>query len=117
MGGFIVRSTNENLLLWEQRIKERVQSGMKVEEWCVKNNVTKHQYYYWYNQIHKKQKISGEEIAFAEITQTFLDSKNIKEVSVPSCDFQVFFKGIQITVPSDFNADALAGLMKVLQAL
>jgi len=116
MGGFIVRTTSENLLLWKQRIKERVQSGMKVEEWCVKNNVTKHQYYYWYHQIYKKQN-AGEEIAFAEITQTFPNNEDIKKVSVPSSDFQVFYKGIQITVPSDFNADALAGLMKVLQAL
>jgi len=111
-----VRTTNENLLLWEQRIKERIQSGMKVEEWCVKNNVKKNQYYYWYHQIHKKQN-AGEEIAFADITQTFLDNEDIKKVSVPSCDFQVFFKDFQITVPSDFNADALKGLMKVLQAL
>jgi len=46
---------------------------MKVEEWCVKNNVAKHKYYYWYHQIHKKQN-TREEIAFADITQIFLDN-------------------------------------------
>lgn len=116
MGGFIVKSTKENLLLWEQRIKERIQSGMKVEDWCEKNNTTKHQYYYWYHRIHKKQN-AGDEIVFADITPTFSDTGSITNISVSSSDFQVLFKGIQITVPSDFNPGALAGLMKVLQAL
>jgi len=111
-----VKSIDENLLLWEQRVKERIQSGMKVEDWCEKNNITKHQYYYWYHKISEQQN-AGEEIAFADITPTLLNNKKIKNVSIPSCDFQVLFKGIQVTVPDNFNPDALAGLMKVLQSL
>lgn len=34
-----MRSTIENLILWEQRIKERVQSGMTIQEWCKKNEI------------------------------------------------------------------------------
>ena len=37
MGGFIVKSKAEDLLLWEQRINERNRSGITVDEWCKKN--------------------------------------------------------------------------------
>ena len=111
-----MKSINENLLLWEQRIKERIQSGMKVKEWCVKNNVTKHQYYYWHHRIHEGQNV-GKEITFADITPTLLNNERITNMPVQSSDFQVLFKDIQITVPGDFKPEALAGLMKVLQAL
>lgn len=97
-----MKSIDENLLLWEQRVKERIQSGMKVEDWCEKNNITKHQYYYWYRKINEQQN-AEEEIAFADITPTLLNNKKIKNVSAPSCDFQVLFKGIQVTVPDNFN--------------
>jgi hypothetical protein len=46
MGGFYVKSTIENLLLWEQRIDERARSGMTIEDWCKKNGITKHKYHY-----------------------------------------------------------------------
>lgn len=39
-------STNENMLLWEQRINERNKSGMTVKEWCEKNGISKHKYNY-----------------------------------------------------------------------
>jgi len=34
MGGFILRSKTEDLVLWEQRIKERTKSGVSGSEWC-----------------------------------------------------------------------------------
>ena len=32
-------------------------------------------------------------------------------------DFQILYKDIQVTIPSNFNQNSLAGLMKVLQEL
>jgi hypothetical protein len=37
MGGFIFGLTTESLILWKQRIKERIKSGMSGSEWCRKN--------------------------------------------------------------------------------
>ena len=54
-------------------------------------------------------------MAFAEITSIISDVP--KSIPVKSDDFQIFFKNIQVTVPSSFNEDSLAGLMKVLQQL
>lgn len=111
-----MRSTNENLLLWEDRINERIRSGITIEEWCKKNEISKHKYHYWKHRISKKQK-SDNEITFAEITPIVSKTENAVSNSAKADDFQLFYKSIQVTVPSNFNQDSLAGLMKVLQEL
>jgi len=55
MGGFILRSKTEDLVLWEQRIKERTKSGMSVSEWGKVNQINKNKYYYWNHKINKTQ--------------------------------------------------------------
>ena len=67
MGGFIVKSKAEDLLLLEQRINERTKSGITVNEWCKKNEFSRHKYYYWNYRISQKQK-SDKEVIFAEVT-------------------------------------------------
>ena len=116
MGGFILKSATEDLVLWEQRIKERTKSGMSVSEWCRKNEISKNKYHYWNHKINKIQK-SNNEITFAEVTSIISDKVELKTNPGKSDDFQLFFKNIQVTVPSNFNEDSLAGLMKVLQQL
>ncbi|WP_446692505.1 IS66 family insertion sequence element accessory protein TnpA [Ruminiclostridium cellobioparum] len=39
------------LELWKQRISDRKASGLKVTDWCDKNNLTKHAYYYWMKRV------------------------------------------------------------------
>jgi hypothetical protein len=116
MGGFTLKSTTENLLLWEQRINERTKSGMSVSEWCKKNEISKHKYHYWNHKVSKNKK-SDNVTAFAEITSIISDKDESKSVTAKSDDFQIFFKNIQVTVPSNFNEASLGGLMKVLQEL
>ena len=111
-----MRSTTENLLLWEQRINERTNSGMTIGEWCKENEVSKHTYHYWNKRISEKQK-PDKEVAFAEITPMISKAEDTTTNSAKSDDFQVFFKNILVTVPSNFNQASLAGLMKVLQEL
>ncbi|WP_246615608.1 IS66 family insertion sequence element accessory protein TnpA [Clostridium thailandense] len=48
-----MRTTTETLLLWEQRIRERIKSGMSVSEWCKKNEISKNKYHYWNHKISK----------------------------------------------------------------
>ena len=116
MGGFILRSTTENLLLWEQRINERAKSGMSVSEWCKNNEISKNKFHYWNHKISKKQNRDNE-MAFAEITPIFSNDEEAIPNSDKSNDFRISFKNIQVTVPSNFNQASLAGLMKVLQEL
>lgn len=111
-----MRSTAENLLFWEQQINERILSRMTIEDWCKKNGISKHKYYYWNHRIREKQKSDKEEI-FTEITPILSNAGDGISNSVKSADFQIFFKNIQVTVPTNFNPTSLTGLMKVLQEL
>lgn len=116
MGGFILKTTTENLLLWEQRINERAKSGIPVSEWCKNNEISKSKFHYWNHKISKKQK-PDTEITFAEITPTLSTAEEAILNLDKSDDFQISFKDIHVTVPSNFNQTSLAGLMKVLQEL
>ena len=116
MGGFNMKTTAENLLLWEQRIQERVLNGVSIDEWCLKNEITKHQYYYWNRRIREKQK-TDEGVVFADITSTLSKGDPKGQNQVLITDFQIYINNIRVTVPSEFNPGALAGLIKVLQAL
>jgi len=116
MGGFILRSTTKDQLLWEQRIHERTESGMSVSEWCKNNEISKSIYHYWNHKLSKKQKPDNE-VSFAEITPILSTAEEAILNSDKSDDFQIFFKSIQVTVPSNFNRTSLAGLMKVLKEL
>ena len=116
MGGFTVKSTNETKLLWEQRIEERVKSGTTIAKWCKNNGINKGQYQYWKSRIYNNN-TTGEENTFAEITPLLSTTEATTQNLNSSSDFQIFFKNVQITVPSNFKPTSLSGLMKVLQEL
>lgn len=118
MEGFIVRSTNENLLLWEQRINKRTRSGMTIENWCKRKGISKHKYHYWNHCIRQNQKLD-KEMTFAEITPILsnVDDYTTISDSYKYADFEIFLNNIQVTAASSFNPDALAGLLKILQKL
>ena len=116
MGGFILRSTTEDLLLWKQIINKRTKSGMSVSEWCKNNEISKDKYHYWNHKISKKQNPNNE-MTFAEITPILSNAEEAIQNSDKLDDFQIFFKSIQVTIPSNFNQTSLAGLMKVLNEL
>ena len=116
MGAFILRSKTEDLVLWEQRIKERTKSGMSVSEWCKVNEISKNKYHYWNNKISKKQQ-SDNEMEFAEVTSVISNKHESEANQDKSDNFQIFLKNVQVTVTSNFNKDSLAELMKVLQQL
>lgn len=110
-------STAEDLQLWENRIKERIKSGMTVSKWCKENEVSKNKYHYWKSRINK---IHGEnkEVSFAEVSQYPPHNETIVSDSSSLEDkFHIVFKNMQIAVPSNFNKSALAELMKVLKEL
>jgi transposase-like protein len=111
---FIMRSTTESLILWEQRIKKRLQSGMTILEWCQKNEISKHQYNYWIHLVREKQK-TDEGTAFADIAPLLAGTCNAKQKSESPSEFKLLIKDIQVTVPNDFNPSSLSGILRVLQ--
>lgn len=39
---------------WEKLIADCQSSGLKVDEWCEENHVSRHAYYYWLRKIRRK---------------------------------------------------------------
>lgn len=39
---------------WEKLIIDCQSSGLKVDDWCEKNKISRHSYYYWLRKIRKK---------------------------------------------------------------
>jgi hypothetical protein len=111
-----MKSTNENLMLWEQRIAERDKSGMSIAKWCKNNGINKGQYHYWSKCIFKNSNNITEN-TFVEITPILSNIESTAQNSNSSADFQIYFRSIQVTVPSNFKPASLTGLMKVLQEL
>jgi hypothetical protein len=111
-----VKSTGENLLFWEQRIRERVQNGMTIGEWCENNGVSKYKYNYWNQKVRTMGKTS-EEKTFADVTSILSSGDTAKQNTELNNEFQIFFKSFQVSVPYNFNPSSLTGLMKVLQEL
>ena len=59
---------NEKFLLWKQRLEDIKQSDLTVDEWCTKNQVSKHAYYYWRKKIHDSMNVDNKTACFAEVT-------------------------------------------------
>lgn len=111
-------TATESLSYWEKKINERHQSGMTIKDWCQKNGVTKNQYFYWNHRIRKSQNPENNgEVIFADVSQLLASSSDAGQRSESFPDFQIHLNSIQVTVPSNFNPDALAGLLKVLKEL
>jgi len=75
-----MKSTNENLLLWEQRINEKNKSGITIVEWCKKNGISKNKYHYWNQIINKKEK-NVKEMTFTEITPILSECSTLASTS------------------------------------
>ena len=71
---------SEKFLLWKQRLEEIKQSDLTVDEWCTKNQVSKHAYYYWRKKI--LDSITDDKTTcFAEVTHLMETSRdNSKEI-------------------------------------
>lgn len=41
------------LAYWTELVKEANNSGMKIQDWCKMNNITRRQYYYWHTKVMK----------------------------------------------------------------
>lgn len=64
------------LELWKQRLSDRKTSGLNVIDWCDKNNLTKHAYYYWMKRV--KADIQKSDVSipvFAEVEPEYISSK------------------------------------------
>ena len=103
----------KSLELWKQRIADRKASGLNVTDWCDKNNLTKHAYYYWMKRINADTQKSGASISvFAEV-----EPEHTSPEKVVKSGLQITWHDINLTVSDSGTAKLAAEFIKQLQNL
>lgn len=101
----------ESIRLWENRIQSRKNSGMDVNEWCEKNNITRNAYYYW----HRKIKDFNEETVpvFAEVLLEAKSLVSVEKISKP--EIIITWKDFSIAVKDMAAVSIAAELLSKLE--
>ena len=102
--------TND-VILWKERFADRAASGLKVEDWCKRNGVTKHAYYYWHRKVQDDQ-LGLMENRFVEIVVN--DPLKEKKVGATSSEITVNWDDFSISVNDPKQIPLLAELMQKL---
>lgn len=103
----------KSLELWKQRIVDKKNSGLSVIDWCDKNNLTKHAYYYWMKRVEADIQKSYTSIpVFAEVEP----ERTSPEKSVKS-GLQITWHDIRLTVSDSDTAKLAAEFISQLQNL
>ena len=100
----------ESYSSWKQRIQEQKISGMTIPEWCEKNQLSLHAYYYWRKVIrnHKDDPTVSPKTAFVEIQQ-------IAPTPVLPCSVILTWNDISIHISSKHEALLAAEVIRALQ--
>ncbi len=103
----------KSLELWQHRIADRKASGLNITDWCKRNNLTKHAYYYWLKRIEANaQNIDTSMPVFAKIEPSYITHRR----SLKS-DLQITWKDINLTITDSDTAKLAAEFICQLQKL
>ena len=84
---------------WRKIIADCQNSGLKVDEWCEQNGVSRNSYYYWLRKIREKacQSVSSELLPIEnESTFAKLEFHNIQSVSHPAVVLRFGYATIEV---------------------
>jgi len=102
----------DSITLWKQRIEGRKASGLKVDEWCNQNQISRHAYYYWYRKIKDTESEQKSIPVFAEV----LANNQIQEVPSRESGISITWKDISITVNDRESIELAADLIRCLRS-
>ena len=94
-----VYKNQQKLQMWAERVKACKSSGMKVDEWCAANNISKYTYYEWQRKVFDAARMESEQVRFVEIREGALSSDVIARIRKPGYDIEIL------------SADALARIL------
>ena len=87
-------SKTDSTTLWENRIQSRESSGLKVNDWCEQNSISRHAYYYWYRKLKGTKKEKGD--VFAEVLPEPTAMIPVEKISRP--EILISWKEFSISV-------------------
>ena len=90
---------------WTAIIEDRIASGLKIDEYCEKNQLSRNSYFYWLRKIRK------------EMSTSVLPDHNdsIPKIEIPDEKTESFgfsVNGISITVGYDISEELLSKIMR-----
>ena len=101
---------------WEQKISEWRSSGLNIRDWCQKSHTDVKQFYTWKKRLENSESES-EETVFAEITPHYQYKRQDHRVPSPDTRPLLYYQGIKLYIPDQFNPDTLLSLLRTLKQL
>lgn len=101
-----------SLELWKKRVDDRKTSGLNVSDWCEKNHLTKHAYYYWKKRIELAEQgetDTNNTLLFAEFTPSPKLTEKDQEA------LQISWNDLKISITNTETAKLAAEFITQLQ--
>ena len=109
---------------WKVLIQDRMNSNIKISEFCKQNNVSKDAYYYWLRQIQKEivaeANSKTNKPAISE-TNTFVEIQPVVSTSIPSVTNKskpsavIRGNGLEIELFEDTSSNFMRKLMEAVK--
>lgn len=103
---------NENISLWQRRIADKKSSGLKLDDWCSLNQLTKHAYYYWKRKLADLEISSSDAALFVEVPA----EPAVKKETV-SDTMLIQWNELSIRVTDSYSVNLAVELLAKLQKL
>lgn len=94
---------------WRSMVHECQSSGLSVRTWCEENGVKTNQYYYALRQLREKA-LEKVEFGLPELVEVPVPAAQVREAIRITCGM------FQIEIPSGTSAEAIAEVLKAVQA-
>ncbi|NLS86380.1 MAG: IS66 family insertion sequence element accessory protein TnpB [Ruminococcaceae bacterium] len=106
---------NVRMAQWAAIIKDRVSSGLTINEYCSERGLSRDAYYYWLSKI-RKSAIDNNPTAFAELTPPKDEAKSITAETHVDFNAQVELDvaGVRIAINESTPRDLLKMVLEVV---
>lgn len=116
-----------NMQQWSAIIEDRIASGLKIDEYCEKNQLSRNSYFYWLRKIREEMSASAlpdhKDLLPASVsTGTLVElvpgsnhNDSISKIEIPDEKKETFgfsINGISITASHDISEELLSKIMR-----
>ena len=104
-------SKTDSITLWRSRIQSRKLSGLKVNDWCEQNSISRDSYYYWHSKLKDIKKEQDD--AFAEVLPAQAPMIPVGKVTEPK--ILITWKDFSISVTDQQSIPMVAEFLSRLE--
>lgn len=100
--------------IWEQHLANWNASGKDIHSWCQENNIEEKQFYTWKRRLEKEPSPMFVEVNLPS------DGSSSTETGRPTFQehrLMLYYQGMKLYVPDDFNSNTLLRLLQTMKQL